>query len=91
MKSTRDLICRDLLARDPYEVRTVVVGQSGEREGGQGLFAARDLPPNTVAAFYNGVRLAGCDLQDWEEEGDCDYKIYVNMIALQEVQELFDF
>ena len=89
VKSTRDRICRDLLARDPYEVRMVVVGHSGEREGGEGLFAARDLPANTVAAFYNGVRLAGCDLQGWEEEeeeADCDYRIYVNMINLQEVQ-----
>ena len=67
----------------------VVVGHSGEREGGEGLFAVRDLPAKTVAAFYNGVRLAGCDLQGWEEEeeADCDYRIYVNMINLQEVQD----
>ena len=88
VKSTRDFICPDLLARDPYERRMVVVGHSGEREGGEGLFAVRDLPAKTVAAFYNGVRLAGCDLHGWEEEeeADCDYRIYVNMINLQEVQ-----
>ena len=67
-----------------------MVGPSGESEGGEGLFAVRDLPAKTVAAFYNGVRLAGCDLQGWEE-GDCDYRIYVNMINIQEVQSLFDF
>ena len=76
-----------MLARDPYERRMVVVGQSGERGGGEGLFAARDLSPNTVAAFYNGVRLAGRNQQEEEEEEeeDCDYKIFVNQINLDQV------
>ena len=41
-QSTRYQICSDLMARDPYESRTVVVRQSREMEGGEGLFAARD-------------------------------------------------
>ena len=45
---------------------------------GEGLFAARDLPAGTIAAFYNGVRLPyvlGGPKEDWATSG---YKIYVN-------------
>ena len=45
---------------------------------GEGLFAARDLPAGTIAAFYNGVRLPyvlGGPKEIWETSG---YKIYVN-------------
>ncbi len=45
---------------------------------GEGLFAARDLPAGTIAAFYNGVRLPyvlGGPKEEWATSG---YKIYVN-------------
>ncbi len=45
---------------------------------GEGLFAVRDLPAGTIAAFYNGVRLPyvlGGPKEIWETSG---YKIYVN-------------
>ena len=35
----------------------MVLGESLIPGAGQGVFARRDLPPRTVAAFYNGLRV----------------------------------
>ena len=35
----------------------MVLGESRIPGAGQGVFARRDLPPRTVAAFYNGLRV----------------------------------
>jgi len=47
-------------------------------DGGDGLFAAVDLPAGTVAAFYNGVRIPfafGGPTEDWSNSA---YKIFIN-------------
>ena len=43
------------LLADPYESRWVEVRQSTVRGGGDGLFARRDIPPDTVVSFYHGL------------------------------------
>ena len=48
------------LEPDPYEVNLVRVGESTVAGGGEGLFAARDIPSGTVLSFYNGVRFHDC-------------------------------
>jgi len=54
--STADWLTDKPLQVDPYESTTVYVKQSGTPGACEGLFAARDLPINTVTAFYNGIR-----------------------------------
>lgn len=44
------------LEPDPYESETVQVRLSSVPGAEEGLFARRPLPPETVLAFYNGVR-----------------------------------
>ena len=48
------------LEPDPYEANLVRVGESTVPGGGEGLFAARDIPSGTVLSFYNGVRFHDC-------------------------------
>ncbi len=45
---------------DPYEAALVRVGESSVPGGGEGLFAARDIPADTVVSFYNGIRFHDC-------------------------------
>jgi len=54
--STYTWITENTLLEDPYEKATVFVGNSATEGAADGLFAARDLPANTIAAFYNGLR-----------------------------------
>jgi len=54
--STTDWLTPNTMLEDPYEVRTVYVGVSKTPGAEEGLFAARDLKLNTIAAFYNGIR-----------------------------------
>ena len=78
-KSTRTSMGAQLLTPDPYEAKFVRCGMSGVGEdSGEGLFAARDIPKDTVVAFYNGVRIPfalGGPKEDWSTSG---YKIFVN-------------
>ena len=50
------LSCLCLLLPDPYETSMVEVRQSSVPGAEEGLFARRDVVPDTVLAFYNGVR-----------------------------------
>ena len=43
--------------RDPYESGTVEVRGSGMEGGGEGVFARRALPAQTLAAVFNGYRV----------------------------------
>jgi len=54
--STTDWLTENPLLEDPYEGRTVYVGDSKTPGAADGLFAARDLKLNSIAAFYNGIR-----------------------------------
>jgi len=49
--------CCDPLVRDPYESGTVEVRGSGMEGGGEGVFARRALPAQTLAAVFNGYRV----------------------------------
>ena len=57
----------------------VEVRDSEEEEGGQGLFAARDIEAGTVVAFYNGVRIPGSEMYEEHDWDDCSYRIFVNV------------
>ena len=59
---------------DPLESRMVRVGASGVEGGGEGLFAARDLPANTIVSIYNGIRMGPKEVAPWEGR---DYAIVV--------------
>lgn len=54
--STYDWLTDNTLLVDPYESTTVYVKESKTPGAEEGLFAARGLKCNTVAAFYNGIR-----------------------------------
>ena len=43
------------LLQDPYETRWVTVRQSTVVGGGDGLFARREIPADTVISFYHGL------------------------------------
>jgi len=77
--ATQEKICSLLTVRDPYEARLIEVRGSGVDGGGEGVYAKVDLPPDTVVAFYNGVRLPpggqGDDEDDWEK---CSYRIFLH-------------
>ena len=67
-----------LLHRDPYEVTMVEVRKSLLAGAGEGVFLKREAQPNTVLAFYNGVRLppeADEAEADWEK---CSYRIFLS-------------
>jgi len=54
--STNSWITSHTLLEDPYEKSTVFITTSNTPGAEEGLFAARDLKTNTIAAFYNGLR-----------------------------------
>ena len=78
-KSSKTHIGEHPLVPDPYESRHVVCRQSQVPGSGDGLFARRDLPEGTIAAFYNGVRipygLGSGKVETWD---DSAYKIWIN-------------
>ena len=47
----------DPMLKDPYETKCISVRTSCMESGGQGVFANVDLPPNTLAAVFNGYRV----------------------------------
>jgi len=54
--STTSWVTDNTMLEDPYEKVTVYVAHSKTPGADDGLFAARDLKTNTIAAFYNGIR-----------------------------------
>ncbi len=54
------IISSEPLLRDPYEANLVEVRPSNMPEGGEGLFARKELPAGTVVSFYNGIRFHDC-------------------------------
>ncbi|XP_056143031.1 histone-lysine N-methyltransferase SETD7 [Lampris incognitus] len=71
-KSTSTCIATHALLPDPYESQKVFVADSLIKGAGQGLFAKTDAEPNTVMAFYNGVRIthSEVDSRDWALNGN---------------------
>ncbi|KAM3842564.1 histone-lysine N-methyltransferase SETD7 [Diretmus argenteus] len=71
-KSTSMCIATHSLLPDPYESQRVFVADSLIKGAGQGLFAKTDVEPDTVMAFYNGVRIthSQVDGRDWSLNGN---------------------
>ncbi|XP_013885424.1 histone-lysine N-methyltransferase SETD7 isoform X2 [Austrofundulus limnaeus] len=71
-KSTSTCITSQALLPDPYESQRVFVAESLIRGAGQGLFAKTDVGPETVMAFYNGVRITHSEVdgRDWALNGN---------------------
>ena len=55
--STKDSIPCDWNLGDTYENSTVVCRPSLVNGAGDGLFAAKDLPTNTIVSYYNGLHI----------------------------------
>ena len=61
---------------DPYESRIVQVRFSYVEGANEGLFARLKIEPNTILAFYNGIRLdpkKAIDMPKWEDNA---YRIF---------------
>lgn len=77
-QSARDCISRNPSVPDHYEQDRVHVALSAIPGAGEGLFAKRDLDADTVASFYNGVRLSH------EEVDGRDWSLNDNTISLDD-------
>jgi len=75
--STNEKMTSQPLVPDPYETAMVEVRQSSVPGAEEGLFARRDVVPDTVLAFYNGVRSRRQKdgAQTWQNEANA-YKIF---------------
>jgi histone-lysine N-methyltransferase SETD7 len=71
-ESTATCISRHPLLPDPFEQRCVYVKASSTPESGEGLFALRDLPSNTVVTWYSGTRDKGykAERRKWSENSN---------------------
>ncbi|XP_028314817.1 histone-lysine N-methyltransferase SETD7 isoform X1 [Gouania willdenowi] len=88
-KSTSSCIATHALLPDPYESLRVFVANSKIKGAGQGLFAKVDVEPDTVMAFYNGVRIthSEVDSRDWALNGNT---ISLNEDTVIDVPQPFD-
>ncbi len=66
----------DPLLRDPYENQMSEVKTSNVEGAHDGLFALKDIEPNTVLAFYNGRRVRPNDKYDKDDWDMNAYKIF---------------
>lgn len=71
-ESTATRISSHPLLPDPYEQRCVYVAPSTTPNSGEGLFALRDLPGNTVVTWYSGTRDKGykAERRKWSENSN---------------------
>ena len=65
----------DWLLDDNYEQVTVVCQKSKVEGAGDGLFAKRDLPAETVISYYNGLHISP---EEDYAASSCNYQIYVD-------------
>ena len=70
-------IGRNPRQRDPWEDKLVYVKESLLPQGGEGLFAKRDIKPKELVCLFNGVRLKTC-LHAVQKMEDSDYRIRLN-------------
>ena len=73
--STSKSIPCDWQLPDNYESVTVYSKKSNLEGAGDGLFAYRDLPPDTIVSYYNGLHI-----EPWEDysPSSYNYQIYVD-------------
>ncbi|XP_072898824.1 histone-lysine N-methyltransferase SETD7 isoform X1 [Hemitrygon akajei] len=77
-KSTPFCISTKCLLADPYENERVYVAESLIPNAGEGLFAKIAAEPDTVMAFYNGIRITH------EEVDSRDWSLNSNTISLDD-------
>ena len=70
------VIAKNPLIPDPWEVEMVYVGESLLPQGGEGLFAKKDIPKKNLLSLYNGVRLSTATL--YAKYSSSDYRIRLN-------------
>ena len=76
--SSRSMSVWPLLA-DPYERLWVEVRQSTVPGGGDGLFARRDVPAETVVSFYHGLVIRpGEEVEADSSNNQYDYMIFLD-------------
>ena len=68
-------LCKKPTIPDPYESSMVEVRNSAIPGAQQGLFALKNIDPNTVLSFYNGIRANPAEFNPdtWDHNG---YKIF---------------
>jgi len=76
ISTSERLLCPPHL-QDPYESRTVKVGQSNVEDGGEGLYARRNLTGGSLVAFYNGVRMVKGQPSPYKDTG---YAIFLEWV-----------
>ncbi len=74
---TRMSVGMDPLLEDPYEASRVCVKQSTLPQGGEGLFAVRDLASKELISLFNGVRLKTAAYST-KNAPHSDYRIRLN-------------
>eukprot|EP00092_Neocalanus_flemingeri_P016786 GFUD01018155.1.p1 GENE.GFUD01018155.1~~GFUD01018155.1.p1 ORF type:complete len:540 (-),score=94.96 GFUD01018155.1:837-2456(-) len=74
--SIRNIAMHPLL-RDPWEDKKVYVGDSMLPQGGEGLFAKRDIEKREVVALYNGIKFKSSTYAS-EHMPRSDYRIRLN-------------
>jgi len=70
-------IAKHPLLRDPFEEQLCEVGESRLPQGGEGLFAKRDLAAKEVASLYNGIKVKTGTYAS-EHMPRSDYRIRLN-------------
>jgi histone-lysine N-methyltransferase SETD7 len=61
--------------RDPYETEIVVCRESRINGAGDGLFAKKDLPSDTLVSYYNGLKV---QYEEHYAPMNFNYQIYVD-------------
>ncbi len=85
--STSSSIPCDWQLDDPYERVTVLAKKSDVEGAGDGLFAKRDLPSDTIISYYNGLRIeAGEDYAS----SSYNYQIYIDWSKTEEGSAFVD-
>ena len=80
--SNFDFVTNSPQLADPYESRIVKVSKSQVEGANEGLFARCKIEPNTILAFYNGIRLnpkKARDEPNWEDNVIISKLIYIFM------------
>lgn len=74
--SDYDHVTQEPLLPDPYESVMVKVLSSQVEGANDGLYACQRIEPNSILAFYNGVRLNPTKAKDAPEWSDNAYRIF---------------
>lgn len=74
---SRKVIAKNTMTPDPWESEMVYVKESLLPQGGEGLFAKKDIPKKNLFALYNGVRFSTATSYH-ANLGPSDYRIRLN-------------